>query len=382
MLEAALDTAGRAARFAAYPAFRALGSPRLLPMNLTVSVTYTCPSRCQTCDIWMKKVDDLTCEEYAKVFRSLGRAPMWVTVSGGDQFVRKDLHEVIRLVRGILRPTIINIPMNGILTKRIEEQLPLIAKNSVGSQLVLNLSMDEVGEAHDLLRGHKRNFEKILDTYRFCRELQKEYRHIVVGIHTVISKFNVQRFPEIYEELIKLGPDSYITEIAEQRVELGTSVKDITPDLPSYSRAVDFLSAKMLEKRSRHPVARLVQSLRLQYYDVVKRTVAERTQVVPCYAGWASAHLAPDGDVWGCCVRAEPLGNVRQTGYDFKKVWFSPRADEFRRSVKAKECACPLASAAYTNMLLSPTSLLQVARNYAGLPASRPAPVASVPAVP
>lgn len=355
---------GRAARFLGYPSFRAIGYPRLLPMNLTVSVTYTCPSRCKTCDIWMKKVDDLSCDEYAKVFRSLGHAPIWVTVSGGDQFVRKDFAEVILLIREMLRPTVINIPMNGILTERIEKQLPEIARNSRGSQLVLNLSMDEVGEAHDELRGHKHNWRKIQDTYRFVRELQKEHKHVVVGIHTVISKFNVDRFPGIYEELIKLGPDSYITEIAEKRVELGTSEKDITPDVDSYSVAADFLTARMRQKRSAHPVARLVESLRLEYYEVVKRTLREKTQVIPCYAGWASAHLAPDGDVWGCCVRAEPLGNVRETAYDFGKVWFSPRADEFRRSVRAKECACPLASAAYTNMLLSPTALVRVAANY------------------
>lgn len=358
------EVPARALRLLGYNSFRAVGYPKLLPINLTVSVTYTCTSRCKTCDIWQKKVDDLRVDEYAKVFRSLGHAPMWVTVSGGDQFLREDLPEVFRLIRHILRPSVINLPMNGLVTKRIHEHLPLIARYTQGSQLVLNLSIDDIGERHDEIRGAKRNYQKILDTYRFVRELQKEYPHIAVGIHTVISKHNVERIPEIYEELIQLKPDAYLTEIAEQRVELGTVTKDITPSAEAYAKAADFLTAKMRTRRSTHPVGRLVESLRLEYYELVKRTLVEKTQVVPCFAGWASAHLAPDGDVWGCCVRAEPIGNVRQTDYDFGKVWFSQRAEKFRDSVRKKECACPLANAAYTNMLLSPGAVARVARNY------------------
>jgi MoaA/NifB/PqqE/SkfB family radical SAM enzyme len=254
--------------------------------------------------------------------------------------------------------------MNGIITGRIEQMLPKIAEYTVGSSLVLNLSIDDIGPRHDLLRGAVRNYEKILWTYRFVRDLQKQYPHIVVGIHTVLSKHNIDRIPEIYEELAKLGPDSYITEVAEKRVELDTMDKDITPEPEQYARAAEFLKAKLRTKRSSHPVARLVEALRLEYYDLVGRTLVEKTQVIPCFAGWASAHLAPDGNVWGCCVRAESMGNVRDVEYYFRKVWFSATADEFRRSVRAKECACPLANAAYTNMLLSPKSLVRVARNY------------------
>jgi MoaA/NifB/PqqE/SkfB family radical SAM enzyme len=353
---------GRFARLLAYPAFRAGGFPRLLPMNLTVSVTNACPSRCQTCDIWKQPVEDLTTAEYTKVFRSLGRAPVWVTLSGGDQFLRRDLPEVVRLCREILRPAVINLPMNGILTRRIETLLPEVAAASRGSELILNLSIDEIGERHDALRGHRNNYEKIQNTYRFARELQREYPHIVVGIHTVVSRFNVDRFREIHDEVMKLAPDSFITEIAEQRAELRTLGKDIAPTPEAYAGAIDHLKAAMRQKPPRRMAARLVYALRLEYYELVKRTLKEHTQVIPCYAGWASAHLAPDGEVWGCAVRAESIGNVRDHDYDFGRVWFSERADRFRDSVRAKECACPLASAAYTNMLFSPASLMRVTR--------------------
>jgi hypothetical protein len=46
------------------------------------------------------------------------------------------------------------------------------------------------------------------------------------------------------------------------------------------------------------------------------------------------------------------MGNLREHDYDFGSVWKTSRAGELRRSIKAGECYCPLANAAYTNMLM------------------------------
>jgi radical SAM protein with 4Fe4S-binding SPASM domain len=354
----------RAAQLSAYPAFRATGIPRLRPINLTVSVTYACSSRCRTCDVWRKRAEDLRLEEYERVFRSLGRSVAWVTVSGGDQFLRKDLPQIVGLIRAQLEPSVINLPMNGLLTRRIEELLPEIARQSAGSQLVLNLSVDDLGESHDAIRGHRQSFANVMRAFRFARELQRSYRHVVVGIHTVISKLNVERIAEISRELLALDPDSYICEVAENRVELGTMEKDITPSAEQFAPVARLLQERIRQRPAANPTARLVQALRLQYYNLVGAILREQRQVIPCYAGWASAHIAPDGDVWGCCVRAEPMGNLRQEGFDFDRVWMSERAERFRRSVRARECVCPLASACYTNLMLSPATMPALVRNY------------------
>jgi MoaA/NifB/PqqE/SkfB family radical SAM enzyme len=356
------------ARLAGYRAAHATGRFKQLPVNLTVSVTYSCPSRCATCDIWQKKVDDLSVDEYARVFPTLKKVPVWVTLSGGDQFVRADFDEVVRLVRTLIEPSIINIPMNGVITERIFSLLPKIAHNSLGSQLVLNLSVDEIGLAHDEIRGADRNFEKLKLVAELIHDLKKTYPHIVLGVHTVISKFNVHRIADIEREARAIfRPDSYIAEVAENRVELKTMDKDIAPAPSDYRRAVAHLQNAIRGHRSSHPVARLVESLRLEYYELSARILEEHRQVIDCYAGWASAQLAPDGNVWGCCVRAESIGNVRDHGYDFGTVWFGGAADAFRASVRAHECACPLANASYTNLLLDPPSLARVVANVSGV---------------
>jgi MoaA/NifB/PqqE/SkfB family radical SAM enzyme len=357
-----------AARLAGYRLAHATGRPRQLPVNLTVSVTYSCPSRCGTCDIWQKKVDDLSVDEYARVFPTLERVPIWVTLSGGDQFIRADFDEVVRLVVTLIEPRIVNIPMNGIITERIFQLLPRIAAHTRQAQLVLNLSVDGIGEEHDRIRGADRNFEKLKLVAELIHDLKKTYPHVVLGVHSVISRHNVDRIGDLEREARAIfRPDSYIAEVAEKRVELGTIDKDITPDAASFRRAVAHLRAALRDRRSGHVVARLVESLRIEYYELAARILEEDRQVIDCYAGWASAQLAPDGHVWGCCVRAESLGNVRDHGYDFRAVWHGPEADAFRASVRAHECACPLANASYTNLLLDPRSLARVTANMAGL---------------
>src|SRR5258708_8522203 len=104
------------ARLAGYRAAHATGTAPQLPVNLTVSVTYSCPSRCATCDIWQKKVDDMSVDEYGRVFPTLEKVPVWVTLSGGGQFVRADFHEVVQLLRTQIKLNIINIPLTVVIT--------------------------------------------------------------------------------------------------------------------------------------------------------------------------------------------------------------------------------------------------------------------------
>jgi MoaA/NifB/PqqE/SkfB family radical SAM enzyme len=181
----------------------------------------------------------------------------------------------------------------------------------------------------------------------------------VLTVHTVISRFNAHRFRAIQEGLQFLEPDSYITEVAEERVELDTVGWGITPLPQEYDAIADFLSQQAKQAPAKG-IARFTQAFRAQYYQLAKRVLHERDQVIPCYAGWASAHIAPNGDLWSCCIRAEQVGNLRQSGYDLMPLWKGQAMAQLRDSIKRKECACPMANANYANMLLHPPTVAKV----------------------
>jgi len=364
------------ARIPLFQAYRRFGRPQMLPLNITISPSPKCNSRCLTCNIWMKREDELTLEEWDKVLASLGDAPYWFTISGGEPLMYPGIVELAKLACKHNRPGIINIPTNAILTSGPERVEQILAA-CPDTQVIINLSLDGVGEKHDLIRGVPGNFQRFEERLRQYFELRESYSNLTVGIHSVISVFSVGHLDELIEYADGSAADQFITEIAEPRVELDTVGLPITPDAQSYAQAIDRL-IKYVESKQFRGVSRITEAFRVEYYRLVKRILDEQDQVIDCYAGWASTQIYADGTVWPCCVRADNLGNLRDHNYDFKEIWFGEAIKEVRRSIAAKECYCPLANASYTNMLLDVPTLSRVGSKVI-LPESisinKPAPV-------
>lgn len=328
------------------------------PLNLTFSVTYRCNSKCRTCNVWKKRVEDLTLDEYKAIFADLGSSLYWATFSGGEPFIRPDLIDIVIACYDRCRPGIITIPTNGLLRTRILDGVAHLSRHARDSKIIINFSLDGIGDRHDELRGVPGNYAKLREVYRELKAAA--HPNVTVGIHTVVSQFNVREVPALRNHVRKeFAPDSFITEVAEERLELDTIGLDITPAAGDYATVVEDLLDDM-DTTPGAGLATLVQAFRRQYYQIAHRTLKEQRQVLPCYAGLASAQVAPNGDVWTCCTRAESMGNLRATGFDFMKVWTSKRADELRGSIRRRECFCPLANAAYSSMLCDPPSMMRV----------------------
>jgi sulfatase maturation enzyme AslB (radical SAM superfamily) len=346
-------------RLPSHALFRAFGAQAVLPFNITFNVTSACNCRCRTCNIWERAGEILSLDEYEKIFCSLGRAPVWITFSGGEPFLRDDLPEICGAAGRICRPAIINVPTNGSLA-RLPSMVERICELCPSSQIIVNMSLDGPGALHDEIRAHKDLFETWRKNYDALRSINRP--NLSIGVMTVISVFNVEKFKELCDFVLdELKPDSYITEIAEERVELRTVGKGITPSIEDYGRAVDYLLSRISREKFAG-ISRITQSFRKEYYQYVKRVLVEKRQLIPCYAGFASCQVFPNGDVWPCCIKAEEylMGNLKAAQYDFGKVWRSREAALARRRISAKECFCPLANASYTNMLFHLPTLMRV----------------------
>ena len=337
------------ARVPLFKLYRLTGWPQMLPMNLTLSPSPKCNSRCLTCNIWMKREDELTLDEWDKVLASLGQAPYWFTISGGEPLMYPHIVELAQLAYKHCRPAVINIPTNAILSS-IPGRVQQIAESCPESQLIINLSLDGVGKKHDIIRGIQGNFEKFELRLKQLWDLRRQLPNLPIGIHSVVSTFSLGHLGELIEYADRSGADQFITEIAEPRVELDTVGLPITPTPSDYAAAIDRVITYIEGKRFRG-IARFTEALRVEYYKLVERILDEKDQVIDCYAGWVSAQIYSDGTVWPCCVRADNLGSLREYDYDFGRIWFGEKIKEVRRSIAAKECHCTLANASYTNLL-------------------------------
>lgn len=331
-----------------YKLSRYFNIPKLYPFNLTISVTNRCNSRCKTCNIWKEKQEEgLSLMEWRKILKSIGKSPLWITISGGEPFLRKDLVSIVRMISKYNGPYIINIATNGILTNKIESDIKKILSFYNGN-LIVNISVDGINTKHDFIRGVK-CFNDILKTYKRLRALE----NLTVGIHTVISKYNVKDIPKIYSFFEKLNPSSYICEIAENRKELKNINMDIAPSDSEYFKAIDFL----LDKNKKiEGISKITQLLRKRYYKLTKDILKEKKAILPCYAGMASAHINFNGDLWACCVKCETFGNLRKNS--FKELWFGERANSIRDKIKNEKCYCTLANASYSNIICDCSNLV------------------------
>jgi MoaA/NifB/PqqE/SkfB family radical SAM enzyme len=297
-------------------------------------------------------------------------------MSGGEPFLRRDIAEIAEVACRRSRPRVINIPTNGTFPDRVVEAAPRIARALGPGHLIINVSLDGVEEENDEIRGFRDDYRLAKETFDRLKSLKVP--NLSVGIHSVISQYNVARFPAIADHLTALRPDQYIAEVAEERRELLTIGTGITPGVEDFDGAVEHLSKRLREFPARG-IARITRAIRLVYYDLARETLRRQTQVIPCYAAIASAQIAADGDVWGCCVKARPLGNLRESGYDFSAIWRGETARDERRAIYDKQCHCPLANAAYTSILCDAGSLAKVARRLATGRARSPAGSTGLP---
>jgi MoaA/NifB/PqqE/SkfB family radical SAM enzyme len=336
------------------------------PITLTYSVTNRCQSRCLTCKIWRVYKDhparveqELTLDEIERAFKSIGHI-YFFNISGGEPFLRDDLADIVGLALEHLTPRIVHIPTNALMPQRIrdtvEEILRRMESRAPETPLTVKPSLDAVGEKHDEIRGVPGNFDKVLQTIDLLKELGEKYPALHVEAGTVISRYNIDEVEKLTRFVSGLGIESYRHEIAEERAEFRNREDGIAPSPDEYERLAELFARSIRGGvKDKRRLTRLTESFRLVYYELAARIVREGRQVVPCYAGISNAHMDPYGEVWACCVLGydKPLGDLRAVDLDFGRVWHSEQADEVRRFIRSRGCACPLANQAYSNILLS-----------------------------
>lgn len=344
-----------------YKMFYKFNFPRLYPINLTISITNGCNCRCLTCNIWKDKLQELTLEEYEKIFKSIKSPPYWIILSGGEPFLREDIEDVCKLIKKYIKPKFLNIPTNATLDDTYDLLLEIL-KILSDVNVIVNVSFDGTEEVHNEIRNIPDGFKKTLENYKRLKKIKSP--NFTLGTGTVISKFNIKNAEEIIELIKELGPSSSSFEIAEERKELKTKNLPITPGLQEYQNFLKTIRNFTKNKKYHNLTSQINKSLREVYYKLSEEILDKKTQVIPCYAGFASAHIFANGEVWECCVEGSRFGNLREVNYDFSKLWFSKEADKIRKKVKNKECFCPLASATYTNILFDLKSLIKVGKNF------------------
>lgn len=353
------------------------------PIHLTFFVTRRCNAKCPFCFYLRAGGEDgsadrrperspelsleLSIDEIEKVSRSLGSL-LWLAFSGGEIFLRDDLVEISRIFYRNNRPAVMLFPTNGLLPEIIRERTEQIAASCPKSVVTVKLSLDGIGEAHDRLRATPGSFDKTLRTCRLLGELVGRYPHFELGINTVFCSENQDRIEEIIGFVKKL-PHVTTHTISMVRGTLSAGrYKDI--DIAAYHRSVERLAADLRSGSSpvyRFRGARLKAAQDILQRRLISRTFQERKRLIPCYAGRLNLVLTERGDVFPCETLTDPLGNVREHGYDLERLCRSEHARNIVAGIRRGRCYCTHECYFLTNILFTPRLYPALAGEYARL---------------
>ncbi len=323
-----------------------LGIDRLnTPIILHLTLTNRCNSRCIMCNIWNEnKKEDITYECLMKYKNSsFGKNLRIVDLTGGEPFLC-DVPAIIKTLDNGKIKTIL-ISTNGFLSEKIEKDIRKIL-DTTKVNIIIDVSVDGIGEKHDEIRGVPGAYEKALTTIKKLKSLGKN--RIRISLKLTILRKNIDQIIACYKKAEELGVDFTckpgtnfgFLHNENMNLELGESdIDSIIKDLEEISRLrVDNNKYKDLSFWDRFFIIsnNLFHDKLIEYYNIMHE--GNKRMITPCYSSFLSIMLHHDCTVYSCPTLMRKIGNIQESSFEL--VWTSDNAKKIRRFINGKKCAC------------------------------------------
>jgi MoaA/NifB/PqqE/SkfB family radical SAM enzyme len=232
-------------------------------------------------------------------YRRLPRSLMHLNVSGGEPFLRDDLPEIVRVMREVTPSARVVLSTNGLLPERIQNMMREIPNAGV------RVSVDGIGEVHDVTRGVKGNYDRCLETL----DRLKSIGVTDLGLSTTASAHNPGAVVEVQALAARLGIEFVVGVAHSSPTYFGDQVGS-APDPTGTAR-------DLVEIRDRELGTRSIKKwFRAYFTDGLIDQLEGKKRRMPCYAIETHFYVDPHGDVYPCNARDDKLGNLLEETYD------------------------------------------------------------------
>lgn len=301
------------------------------PYKLNLIVTNRCNCKCKTCQIWKIYKDnpplikkEMNIEEYSKLFKNLGKNLSWLSITGGEPFMREDISRIVSIaVDSCPNLEIISINSNGYLTEKILKTTRDILKATKRVRLFITISVDGSEKTHNKLRGHKDAYKRADLTYLNLKEIKS--KKLFVDREITVNKYNIK---EVQDTIAKYG-DSTIITFAQNSDYYNNLGEDVTPDKKEILRILKDTSVKYKGLQS------LIKKI---FISGAKEYFRKNRVTLPCYSSWSSVVIDAYGNVFPCLIYQTRLGNIRETNYNPYDVLKNRKTRKAQQKIKSKNC--------------------------------------------
>ncbi len=306
------------------------------PKSVIWDVTYACNLRCGHCltssgKAWENELD--TGEAIRLVHELEAAGILNLSLSGGEPLLRPDILTLLREMAGTkIR---VDIATNGV-------DVPSALVRQMGDLPVfqIQVSIDGIGETHDIFRGVRGAFESSCRTIRALRE-----EGIAVSISTTVTAQNVSELDQIIGKALELGCSGFkaIPFLAAGRGRRNEELYALTP---GQHRAM----CVTLEKHRRELQGQMNISSESSFAFLLQRsTMPPRSYgsgPMGCSAGYDTLSIGSDGTAYPCPFLHDfRLGNL--TEMTLKEIWNQSTTLRRLRSIVKEDFDEPCKSCDY-----------------------------------
>lgn len=309
------------------------------PRQLILTVTDRCNHFCDMCyyhGSLNKKAKLLSLAEYEQLSRNLHQVEL-LLISGGEPFLRKDLGDIIEIFYRNNGTRTVFIPSNGSMPAEICKTAKGILARTPALQLTLMMSLEGLHDEHDRIHGKAGAFDSVVETIRRLTAL-RVHRHLHgkpplgVLLNTVVSNQNVDRILPLMKYVKDHVPVSSHT-FSPMRGS-GPVVACTAPSPQQFEALVQAAQPYFEHYLQRQPAA---MTATLDRYALWMDLIGGKGLPHQCQAGNYIGVIEPDGRV-RLCELTPVIGNLRDAGFDFERVWTSPEANALRQQII--NCSC------------------------------------------
>lgn len=303
------------------------------PTDAIIFLTYRCTSRCTACNIWKRPVkieDELTWKQWKQVLSKLVKNNIKsIEMFGGDVLLRKEL--LLNMIQfctdngiGTFMPT-----NSSSLTK---ETVQGLVDAGLGT---IYLSLDEVPEIGESVRGVKRHFDRVIKSIASFIDARGNSSTPRVSCITTVSKMNYKYLEQLMDVSHKAGADEHVIRSISEFTTAAVNRSEVNGVLPSpYFMPTDDKShaynkkeaAEFLEiinriwknRQQLHPMSIDMTNLRgiVNIDNLTKLTYPYQT----CLFATTQVVISPYGNILPCLYyKNYHLGNIIMQ--DLSAIW-------------------------------------------------------------
>ncbi len=305
------------------------------PTVLIFHCTFVCDARCEMCSNWKRgnRKEDMTLDQIERAFES----PLWrkteiANVSGGEPTTRNDLVDVCRIMLDRLpRLRKFGINTTGLTPNRGIPMLTKVAElcHERGVIFSTRVSIDGVGDMHNMVRQVKRGFDKAGQTITAMRELQKRIP-FNFGISTTIFSMNLDDAENILGWARREDLDIVFNMVRFTDPMLGNA--DLAETCKPVGKEEERMRQFFMDRVRMDPLLDGQNYIYMHYADMIANGYHRQA---PCPFQTQGIMLNPNGDLF-FCENSEVVGNVLEQ--DAEAIYFSESSQAHRQSIRDDKC--------------------------------------------